>query len=106
MAEHYEKCDVCSAPDATWIYPARDFAFVPGLCNSQGNWVVCPVCRDLIEANDRTALAYRAVASMVDMGSIPPEQAAECIMLAKLVHEDFFDNRTGPAVEVRQEVGP
>jgi hypothetical protein len=59
-----KKCDFCSPPKlARWDYPASTFEvhFKPGSTppgfRSEGGWLACDECADMIEADDREGLS-------------------------------------------------
>ena len=52
-------CDFCSAPDAGWRHPARNFiGYVAGgvVGESVGDWAACQECHQLIVSGDRARL--------------------------------------------------
>lgn len=87
------KCDFCSPPRmASWEYPARTFivpSTVPGVKTyaSNGGWLACDPCAELIEANDTRTLVNRL-----------PNQQREVRETYKRIVTKFFENRTGERV--------
>ncbi len=97
-------CDLCSEPAVRWSYPARDFietgVISPSrvlLIGSSGGWAACDECHQLIEADDRAALLKRSVENFVAFYGVRPPTLADDI---RRIHEQFFANRRGPAVEL------
>jgi hypothetical protein len=94
-----EVCDFCSAPDPTWVYPAREFHVTAYAWGSGGGWTGCVVCAELIEREDWPALAERAVdanprlAAGVESGRATRRTLA--IEAACQLHVLFRQARTG-----------
>ncbi len=90
-------CDFCSSPAPAWSYPARTFdakATVKG--RSVGDWLACEVCHRLIEAGEREKLACRILlCPTVKQYNLDHAHAIE---LARRLHGEFFEHRSGPAV--------
>lgn len=94
-------CDFCSIHEVAWSYPAMDFGVVDPAVGwgSRGGWAACLPCHEMIEANDRTGLANRSI----DMYYIQhpetpdlPEVRQHIRNHIRLMHESFFNVRTGP----------
>jgi hypothetical protein len=89
------KCDFCSSPDATWVYPSKDFTLIPEYrWGSTGGWAACQPCSDLIEADDYAGLTERSLSYLKISTEVPGFGQA----LANL-HLEFREARTGPKVE-------
>jgi hypothetical protein len=93
-------CDFCSAPDAVWRHPARNFiGYVAGsvVGESVGDWAACHECHKLIVSDDRVRLTATSVSTFIarhpELEAFKSELATEMGIL----HAQFFDNRTGPA---------
>src|SRR5436309_1239329 len=94
------KCDFCSTQSPRWYYPAADFETL-GVVASQGEWWACDSCAALIEANDRESLAVRCVDRLLVVHPNLVPERDWCLAMARIVHVDFWKNRTG---HVRAEV--
>ncbi|GIW56210.1 MAG: hypothetical protein KatS3mg082_2614 [Nitrospiraceae bacterium] len=98
-------CDFCSGLPVTAAYPCRDFT-VPGTpCGSRGAWAACQACAQLIDADQREALARRAWVHadrnllFGRTGPLPiPEE--EGVRFMRELHHLFFAHRCGDAVPV------
>uniref|UniRef100_A0A6M3IJQ6 Uncharacterized protein n=1 Tax=viral metagenome TaxID=1070528 RepID=A0A6M3IJQ6_9ZZZZ len=94
-------CDFCSDPAVAWDYPANDSTPAAILLNgnvtlmsSIGNWAACEKCSALIEADDRSGLLNRTLASLPeeDKGVIPADALERLI---NTIHMGFWTNRKG-----------
>jgi hypothetical protein len=100
------ECDFCSTPNPTWTYPAETFTAVglstePFVQTSLGSWATCEMCHRLIQRNDRTALAIRALDHLI---IAHPEMiffSKELLDELRGLHEQFFLYRTGEPQPVR-----
>ncbi len=92
-------CDVCSAPNPTWEYPAADFA-VPPISVSVGAWLCCDSCAALIERRDPEGLAVRAVDALLVSNPDLTRDREWCLRMARQIHADFWQARTGSVTEV------
>ena len=63
------RCDFCSSPDPCWLYDCESFerrvgggdGLIEVTVRSNGAWLACEPCAELIEHNDSRGLAHRAV---------------------------------------------
>jgi hypothetical protein len=88
-------CDFCSSKNPAYAYPAHTFAIVPGegpIAASVAEWAACKACHDLIEKDDRGALAERAIV----LCGFPPIPAFTCAMHE--LHDVFFAVRNGDPI--------
>jgi hypothetical protein len=98
-------CDFCSGQPVVAAYPCRDFTISDMPVGSKGTWAACAVCAQLIDADQRDALAWRAVELanrnllFGETGPVPMP-ADEALALMRELHELFFAHRTGPSVPV------
>ena len=93
-------CDFCSAPDAVWRHPARDFIgyVVSGVVGqSVGDWAACKGCHELIVADDRVRLTETSVLTFIARHPELEAFRSELATQMEILHAQFFDNRTGPA---------
>lgn len=88
-------CDFCSGQPVLWSYPCRDFQFPEGI-GSAGAWAACAECARLIDADQREALAQRAV-HVADRdlifgwtGSTPITEEESALALMRDLHALFF----------------
>jgi len=93
-----EVCDFCSTGNARWEYRCKDFAAprIPGLPMTQmsrGSWAACDPCHALIEANKRAKLAKRGAKTA------PGKLRNEVVPLVRAMHDRFFANRIGEAID-------
>ena len=61
-------CDFCSAPDAVWRHPARNFiGYNAGgvVGESVGDWAACRECHQLIVSDDRARLTETSVLTFI-----------------------------------------
>ena len=93
-------CDFCSWPDAEWRHPARSFVgyvAVGVVGESVGDWAACKECHQLIVSGERGRLTERSVMTFIakhpELEVVKTELATEM----RILHAQFFDNRTGPA---------
>lgn len=117
-------CDFCSYPHVEWSYPCRDhkravtqtLAFAIRADDSaelvedmvidgwqHGGWAACNVCHAFIERGNRDKLAARSARRIVQKlaKNTPPIIYPYAIALRTVreFHDDFWANRTGPAVK-------
>lgn len=97
------KCDMCSAPNPTWEYPANNFLATP-ISVSEGSWIVCDECAALIERREREALVQRAVDAIIALNPHLAHERDWCLFAARQVHAGFWANRTGSVRAERREV--
>lgn len=92
-------CDFCSSPDPTWDYPATSFELFGLPLRSEGNWLVCETCHDLIESDRRAELLALTIGSFI--ASNPEfagrESSSRLIGEFQEIQDKFFSNRTGAA---------
>jgi hypothetical protein len=87
-------CDFCSSCVPAWRYPAESFRDQFNSV-SQGDWLACRKCHDLIEAGDRSGLAERVLLTeAVRMGVVSKKLARQ---YARDLHNRFFRARRGEA---------
>ena len=110
-------CDLCSAPNPVYRYPARDFdsrtdvaaqpvelegqtieAGTPVTQFSTGDWAACEVCHAMIQRNYRAGLALRSLNFMLIEDPEMAERADDLYQMLMELHAKFFDNRTGEPV--------
>jgi hypothetical protein len=94
-------CDFCSEPNPTWTYPAEDFVALSSEFFTQesvGPWDACEMCHRLIEHNDRTALAIRALDRLILARPDMILCTTELLDELRGLHELFFLHRTGDPV--------
>lgn len=84
------RCDFCSSQEPAWRYPAATFLDAVGSV-SQEDWLACDECQELIEAEQRDALARRA---MHCIGMRPDKFRAE-FAFCKDLHDRFWRARLG-----------
>jgi hypothetical protein len=103
LNEHPElyRCDFCSRPGVAVSYDAVDFDTGnkerDGASHvSRGGWAACQECADLIEADDREALADRSMESYGELRSNTPEHRARVRQALRDVHDEFYRHRRGP----------
>jgi hypothetical protein len=98
-------CDICSAPDPPWRYPAEDFiaSETEGLSGilvqeSIGGWAACDECRAIIDREDWHGLAVRAADTLLAQCAIFDRDwlIDEMIQL----HQRFAASRRGPAERI------
>lgn len=92
MAE-YPKCDFCSAPFPAWVHPSADFIMAEGWASADGAWAACDTCHELIEAEDRRALAERAFRTVP--GGVPRAARNEVRTKIQRMHQGFWKGRNG-----------
>jgi hypothetical protein len=98
------QCDFCdgSAP-AAWIYPAENFSMQTpdGLpWQSDGAWAACAQCANLIERDDRVALANRYLATK-------PKAFHDVLRPWTIrLHNQFVRRRTGDRIRYERPVVP
>lgn len=97
------RCDFCSRPGVAVSYDAVDFdtgyAERDGTKHvSRGGWAACQVCADLIEADDREALADRSLGSWVEQHPGSAGRGGQIREALRKVHDEFFRNRQGAGV--------
>jgi hypothetical protein len=98
-------CDFCSGQPVVVAYPCRDFTISDVPVGSTGAWAACADCAQLIDADQRDALAWRAVDRanrnlLVGETGPVPVPADELFAWLRTLHELFFAHRTGPSVPV------
>lgn len=97
------QCDFCSVPGPEWRYPARSFVAycAPNVAGeSVGDWAACDQCRALIEADDRRGLAQRSLDELILKHPEACGAAAALYENLAELHQQFFANRSGPAVPI------
>ena len=92
------KCDFCSSSAVAWIYPAESAAvFVIGnnVAVSNGEWVACEECANLIDHNQREKLAVRSAETFE-----PSEGLDKDLLLSgvRLIQETFWTHRLGAQI--------
>ena len=97
------RCDFCSAPNPRWKYPARSFigyeaCGVAG--ESVGDWAACEVCHRFISSGDRVGLTERSVVTFIELQPALVAVRAEVTAELTVLHERFFENRTGRALPI------
>lgn len=86
-------CDFCSADGTAWVLPVRDFATVPGVSASRGDWAACDACASLIRRGKWNELLDRAAHYFtLRHGPMPPEMRSSLRRLYAAVRR----NATGP----------
>ena len=99
-----ESCDFCGAANAAWIYPAASFIMesVPTKdVGSDGAWAACGKCHDLIESNDREALAAWALKNFQQRhGALPREYRQVLGERMRSLHIEFWNNRQGKPLPI------
>jgi hypothetical protein len=90
-------CDLCSAPNPVWRYPARDFEvgpdpYEPLMHSSLGEWDACEACHRLIQRADRDGLAKRAAKRFVRTNDI---SFAVALAATRRSHDMFWAHREG-----------
>jgi hypothetical protein len=87
-------CDFCLNPHPAYAYPAGLIEMraegAPIGAASSDAWAACKACHDLIEKDDRGALAERAVTLL----EFPPA----FMTCMRELHEAFFLVRKGPPI--------
>jgi anti-anti-sigma factor len=78
-------CDFCHSPRVRWHYPAA----------SRG-WLACDKCHGAIQADDPEALLDRVMLAPVPR-SLPDRYAPRFRNQARVLHEEFWSTRPGPA---------
>jgi hypothetical protein len=108
-------CDFCRAPQPAYEYPARDFAATITVTDggegekrsaewrSQGAWLACEPCAELIDAGEYGKLTVRADKAH---DSLRPEHLTRHerdLLRGALIalHEAFAGAREGPAVPLQ-----
>jgi hypothetical protein len=82
------QCDFCTADDTAWVFAASRTS--DGRLVNCLRWVACDKCRDLIVANDFSALARRAVAGAGFKGDqVKNEGVIKAVFLA--FHADAIE---------------
>lgn len=101
-------CDFCSSPHIRWRYPCqtwtREELSPKGLIDHGylGDWSACQPCHDLIERDDRDALAQRAIESEAMALQIPAATRLDESQMQRLhgrvrqLQDEFFAHRQGP----------
>lgn len=92
-------CDFCSGVPA-WRYPARDFDFAKWNVTSEGDWLACDECRELIQANRRTDLADRALAAIGRKHGLLVNATARNAV--RTFHATFFESKLSEPVRLEQ----
>ena len=93
-------CDFCSAPDAVWRHPARNFiGYIAGgvVGESVDDWAACHGCHKLIVSDDRVRLTETSVSTFIARHPELEAFKSELATQMEILHAQFFDNRTGPA---------
>ena len=93
-------CDFCSAPRPSVEYPA-DETELPGLTISIGSWLACADCAELIDADDREALALRSY-SRLPMDDELRGYEALTLEAIRRTQAEFWTSRTGPGGRIRR----
>lgn len=95
-------CDFCSVNDSEewWAFPCADFeydvqfdGFPKG--GSKGEWEACQTCHALILADDRRALARRALEHDLQRNPEMEGHYNYLYAITRRMHEGFFKHRTG-----------
>jgi hypothetical protein len=100
-------CDFCGLADPGYSYPARDFVMATLVTSkgpvdhhqSEGDWLACAACADLIEHDDYEGLTERSVERMYEKPitkAVFPNKL-EVAMMVGALHENFRAARTGAA---------
>lgn len=89
------KCDFCSDPKPSWVFPARSFTTAGGN-TSLGDWMACDICAGLIRAGEWPMLAQWSLRAplLAQFAQVLGEAAA--VEHAAALHRAFNANRTGP----------
>lgn len=94
-------CDFCgTTQNVSWEFECGRFtiAFIPGGTQTYDDpWAACDVCKKFVENGEREALVARAMKTM------PSRRYPARVALTRMVHNGFFDNRTGDAVPFHEE---
>jgi hypothetical protein len=87
------KCDLCFAPNPTWVLPAETFEYPGAPGNfSEGNWALCDECASLYRRGYLDRLSATAIRRSVQFtGPIDPMVA----LLTKLMHRELWKHVTG-----------
>lgn len=102
-------CDFCSTADnVNWTYPCNDFvvpALIPGLPDEAkiGPWAACDECHRLIEVDAWDAITERAIAEHQRAQRLPNKAIRVLQHLLLNLHQQFRDNRAGPAYRHTEE---
>ena len=101
LAEVDVRCDFCSAPQLTWVYPAAAFDVAEVSWGSADDWGACDDCHALMEAGDREGVVDRAM--VLWQQRTPRSQWPTLRREMVNLHSRFHDNRMGPPVPFTRE---
>jgi hypothetical protein len=98
-------CDFCSATRVSHSYPAGPVVVHGGGQRqvSEGAWLACAGCHDLIEAGDLAALSELATTTYFAThheGEPTPEQVEAVRAHMATLHLEFTSARRGPALAI------
>lgn len=111
-------CDFCNAKDPEWAYPVDDFSqdIVPPEevtpetgqfeWTSRGGWSACQICHELIQREDREALAQRCIDSFTDTVPRDTRIRRQVLRRIRALHDEFFVMRSGDPVRDEEYVDP
>jgi DNA-directed RNA polymerase subunit RPC12/RpoP len=94
-------CDFCSdtrSESELWTYYCEDFQYpvhIVGIPDggSKGAWAACDTCHELIESNDRRALALRSTDRDIKRHPSAAPHKNTIFAIAKAIHDGFFEHR-------------
>ncbi|HJS83809.1 MAG TPA: hypothetical protein VJ742_13360 [Nitrososphaera sp.] len=95
-------CDFCNSPDIKYGYPVDDFEQTLEVEGRKvdlgylGGWAACQECYELIETDQREVLADRSVSELASDRS--KQYQVEFRRRLRILHDEFFAMRSGPAV--------
>jgi hypothetical protein len=91
----YPKCSFCGEPAPVAWYQGPDFRSSvddSAKVTSDEAYLACETCRQLIESDDREALARRSVRRMRVLGTRLPDEA-ELLTMVRQSNESFWHAR-------------
>lgn len=96
------RCDFCTSYKPVWEYPARTFTIPTssGPYTSEGAWLACELCAQLVEANQIDAVLDRQLSTK------SRHQRVLARPFAKAVQQAFIAHRTGPRQPLRPPAAP
>ncbi|MET1083300.1 MAG: hypothetical protein ABWY12_09680 [Burkholderiales bacterium] len=84
-------CDFCSDPVPRWLYRATNIDYPSLKAESLSAWVACETCSDLIERNEKIALAKRTANMMC--ARHPEFEPVATLGEVVYLHGTFFKHR-------------
>ncbi len=96
-------CDFCSSEHPSWSYPAENFvATADETWASDGAWLACNVCHDMIERDQQEKLVRYAIACCgnrlgFSADELTKEERTLLFQQVRSLHKDFWSNRKGRA---------